>query len=112
MKIRKRWAVLIHTAFAPLTHYRYSEFEDLHQKLVQTFPHAVSSMPQFPPKSVICKSRVLITTPPAQRASIAPVDTNVRKLARFRPRFLERRRLSLNYFLKFVSLILALANID
>jgi hypothetical protein len=34
---------------------RYSEFEDLHQKLVQTFPHAGSSMPQFPPKSVICK---------------------------------------------------------
>jgi len=35
---------------------RYSEFEDLHQKLLQTFPHAASSMPQFPPKSVICKS--------------------------------------------------------
>jgi hypothetical protein len=34
---------------------RYSEFEDLYQKLVQTFPHAVGSMPQFPPKSVICK---------------------------------------------------------
>jgi hypothetical protein len=46
-----------------LTRTRYSEFEDLHQKLVQTFPHAVSSMPQFPPKSVICKSHALVATP-------------------------------------------------
>ncbi|KAF2831105.1 PX-domain-containing protein [Ophiobolus disseminans] len=56
---------------------RYSEFEDLHQKLVQTFPHAVSSMPQFPPKSVI---------------------------SRFRPRFLERRKQALSYFLNCILL--------
>ncbi|KAH3909142.1 hypothetical protein HBH56_168740 [Parastagonospora nodorum] len=56
---------------------RYSEFEDLHQKLVQTFPHAVSSMPQFPPKSVI---------------------------SRFRPRFLERRKNGLNYWLNCILL--------
>ncbi|KAF1912660.1 Phox homologous domain-containing protein [Ampelomyces quisqualis] len=56
---------------------RYSEFEDLHQKLVQTFPYAVSSMPQFPPKSVI---------------------------SRFRPRFLERRKLSLGHWLNCVLL--------
>lgn len=57
MKIRKRWAdghqyLLV----AVLMRHRYSEFEDLHQRLVQTFPHAATSMPQFPPKSVICKS--------------------------------------------------------
>ncbi|KAF1360646.1 PX domain protein [Lizonia empirigonia] len=56
---------------------RYSEFEDLHQKLVQTFPHAVGSMPQFPPKSVV---------------------------SRFRPRFLERRKQGLSYFLNCVLL--------
>jgi hypothetical protein len=60
MKIRKRWAASKTTRHvASLTVSRYSEFEDLHQKLVQTFPHALSSMPQFPPKSVICKSRAL-----------------------------------------------------
>ncbi|KAF2030082.1 PX-domain-containing protein [Setomelanomma holmii] len=56
---------------------RYSEFEDLHQKLVQTFPHAVASMPQFPPKSVI---------------------------SRFRPRFLEKRKQGLSYFLNCILL--------
>ncbi|KAH6638156.1 PX domain-containing protein [Boeremia exigua] len=56
---------------------RYSEFEDLHQKLVKTFPHAVGSMPQFPPKSVV---------------------------SRFRPRFLERRKQGLSYFLNCVLL--------
>ena len=52
---------------------RYSEFEELRAKLVQSFPHAVGSMPQFPPKSVVCKSatctrscRRMLT---AQRAS-------------------------------------------
>ncbi|KAF1932201.1 Phox-like protein [Didymella exigua CBS 183.55] len=56
---------------------RYSEFEDLHQKLLKTFPHAVGSMPQFPPKSVV---------------------------SRFRPRFLERRKQGLSYFLNCVLL--------
>ncbi|XPS70572.1 hypothetical protein M3J09_002783 [Ascochyta lentis] len=56
---------------------RYSEFEDLHQKLVRTFPHAVGSMPQFPPKSVV---------------------------SRFRPRFLERRKQGLSYFLNCILL--------
>jgi hypothetical protein len=117
MKIRKRWVASssqpLH--FAPLTRCRYSEFEDLHQKLVQTFPHAVSSMPQFPPKSIICKSHASLGTPPAQSARIAPVDTNVYELARFRSRFLERRKNSLSFYLKFVSLrvaLEALMNID
>ncbi|UPX11608.1 uncharacterized protein EKO05_0002205 [Ascochyta rabiei] len=56
---------------------RYSEFEDLHQKLVRTFPYAVGSMPQFPPKSVV---------------------------SRFRPRFLERRKQGLSYFLNCILL--------
>ncbi|KAJ4319473.1 hypothetical protein N0V94_003897 [Neodidymelliopsis sp. IMI 364377] len=56
---------------------RYSEFEDLYQKLVRTFPHAVGSMPQFPPKSVV---------------------------SRFRPRFLERRKQGLSYFLNCILL--------
>lgn len=60
MKIRKRCVtcILVFIDAADSVSDRYSEFEDLHQKLVQTFPHAVSSMPQFPPKSVICKSRL------------------------------------------------------
>ncbi|KAF1840386.1 PX domain-containing protein [Cucurbitaria berberidis CBS 394.84] len=56
---------------------RYSEFEDLRAKLVQTFPHAVGSMPQFPPKSVI---------------------------SRFRPRFLEKRKQGLAFFLNCILL--------
>lgn len=56
---------------------RYSEFDELRQRLAQTFPHAESSMPQLPPKSVI---------------------------SRFRPRFLERRKEGLAYFLNCVLL--------
>jgi len=56
---------------------RYSEFEDLRAKLVQTFPHATGSMPQFPPKSVV---------------------------SRFRPRFLERRKQGLSHYLNCILL--------
>ncbi|KAL6159913.1 hypothetical protein ACJQWK_06105 [Exserohilum turcicum] len=56
---------------------RYSEFDELHAKLLQTFPLAAGSLPQFPPKSVI---------------------------SRFRPRFLERRKQALSYFLNCVLL--------
>jgi hypothetical protein len=49
-----------HLVMHVLIVFRYSEFEDLHTKLLQTFPHAAGSMPQFPPKSVICKSHVLM----------------------------------------------------
>lgn len=54
---------------------RFSEFDDLRQKLLQTFPNSEGAMPPLPPKSVISK---------------------------FRPRFLENRRVGLQYFLKFV----------
>ncbi len=33
---------------------RYSEFDQLRQKLVQTFPNSAAAMPQLPPKSIIC----------------------------------------------------------
>ena len=34
---------------------RYSEFYDLRQKLLTTFPNSTGSMPPFPRKSLICK---------------------------------------------------------
>ena len=33
---------------------RYSEFCDLRNKLLVTFPHAGAAMPPLPPKSMIC----------------------------------------------------------
>jgi hypothetical protein len=56
---------------------RYSEFDELRRKLERTFPHAGVAMPPLPPKSVI---------------------------SRFRPRFLERRKAGLAYFLNCVLL--------
>lgn len=52
---------------------RYSEFDDLRQRLVQTFPGFEAAVPVLPPKSVI---------------------------SNFRPKFLEKRRAGLQYFLK------------
>lgn len=52
---------------------RYSEFDDLRDKLLQTFPNSTAAMPPLPRKSVISK---------------------------FRPKFLEDRRTKLQYFLK------------
>lgn len=54
---------------------RYSEFDDFRYRLVQTFPGFEAAVPALPPKSVISK---------------------------FRPRFLEKRRAGLQYFLKCV----------
>lgn len=34
---------------------RYSEFHELRQKLLVTFPKSEGAMPPFPPKSVICR---------------------------------------------------------
>jgi len=56
---------------------RYSEFDDLRGKLLQTFPNSEAAMPPLPPKSVISK---------------------------FRPRFLEHRRVGLSYFLNCILL--------
>ncbi|SPQ17821.1 9eda1d02-97a9-46ea-99e0-76b6f4f05b7b [Thermothielavioides terrestris] len=52
---------------------RYSEFDEFRQRLVQTFPNFEAAVPALPPKSV---------------------------LKRFQPRFLEKRRAGLQYFLK------------
>ncbi|OOO13089.1 hypothetical protein COH20_003408 [Aspergillus flavus] len=55
----------------------YSEFDDLRQKLISSFPHAKNALPALPPKSVLFK---------------------------FRPAFLESRRVGLEYFLNCVLL--------
>jgi hypothetical protein len=52
---------------------RYSVFDDLRRRLVLTFPNFEAAVPALPPKSV---------------------------LKRFQPRFLEKRRAGLQYFLK------------
>lgn len=54
---------------------RYSEFDDFRNRLVMSFPGFEAAVPELPPKSVISK---------------------------FRPRFLEKRRAGLQYFLKYV----------
>ncbi|KAL2798125.1 Phox homologous domain-containing protein [Aspergillus keveii] len=56
---------------------RYSEFDDLRTKLVAAFPHAKNALPSLPPKSVLFK---------------------------FRPKFLDSRRIGLEYFLNCVLL--------
>ncbi|KAJ5157643.1 uncharacterized protein N7482_008743 [Penicillium canariense] len=56
---------------------RYSEFDDLRQRLESSFPHARSALPALPPKSVLFK---------------------------FRPKFLESRRVGLEYFLNCILL--------
>ncbi|KAM0335415.1 hypothetical protein ACHAQA_000460 [Verticillium albo-atrum] len=56
---------------------RYSEFDDLREKLMITFPHFEAAVPPLPPKSVISK---------------------------FRPRFLDKRRQGLQYFLNCIML--------
>jgi hypothetical protein len=52
---------------------RYSEFDDFRSQLVLSFPNFEAAVPPLPPKSVISK---------------------------FRPKFLEKRRAGLQYFLK------------
>ncbi|KAK1755085.1 Phox homologous domain-containing protein [Echria macrotheca] len=56
---------------------RYSEFDDLRRRLVQTFPGFDAAVPELPPKNFIAK---------------------------FRPRFLEKRRAGLQYFLNCILL--------
>jgi hypothetical protein len=52
---------------------RYSEFDEFRSRLVQSFPNFEAAVPNLPPKSVISK---------------------------FRPKFLNKRRAGLQYFLK------------
>ncbi|TFB06962.1 PX domain-containing protein YPT35 [Trichoderma ghanense] len=53
---------------------RYSEFDDFRRKLTASFPNFKAAVPELPPKSAIF---------------------------RFRPKFLEKRRAGLQYFLKY-----------
>lgn len=56
---------------------RYAEFDALRQHLIMTFPLSEASMPPLPPKGVVSK---------------------------FRPKFLEQRRVGLQYFLNCIIL--------
>ncbi|KAI2601910.1 Phox-like protein [Hypoxylon sp. NC1633] len=56
---------------------RYSEFDDFRWRLIRTFPSFEAAVPELPPKSIISK---------------------------FRPRFLEKRRAGLQYFLNCILL--------
>lgn len=69
------WNIRVQTLQGPYMNIRkrYSEFDDFRRVLVQTFPGFEAAVPVLPPKSVI---------------------------SRFRPRFLEKRRAGLQYFLK------------
>lgn len=56
---------------------RYSEFDELRRQLIQSFPSFEAAVPVLPPKSIV---------------------------SRFRPRFLEKRRVGLQYFLNCIML--------
>ncbi|KAJ5140509.1 hypothetical protein N7448_003917 [Penicillium atrosanguineum] len=73
------WNCTVHTLDGGpmVVRLRYSEFDELRQRLVSSFPHARSALPALPPKSV---------------------------LFRFRPTFLENRRVGLEYFLNCILL--------
>lgn len=55
---------------------RYSEFDTLRRNLLMTFPLSEASMPPLPPKGVVSK---------------------------FRPKFLDQRRVGLQYFFKYAE---------
>lgn len=73
------WNCTIHTLDGGpiVARMRYSEFDDLRQRLEASFPHARSALPALPPKSVLFKLRA---------------------------KFLESRRVGLEYFLNCVLL--------
>lgn len=74
--------------------HRYSEFDDLRQKLLLAFPKSKHALPPLPPKSVLCK---------CCNPVVPEVLTNASWTVKFRPSFLEKRRERLEYFFKFVS---------
>lgn len=60
--VRKRSAAIIDLAPAPryysyqllIRENRYSEFDELRERLIETFPRSRVSIPTLPPKSVVC----------------------------------------------------------
>lgn len=73
------WIIKVETLTGSYMHIRkrYSEFDDFRNNLIQSFPDFEAALPPLPPKSVISK---------------------------FRPRFLDKRRAGLQYFLHCVLL--------
>ncbi|KAJ4416221.1 hypothetical protein N0V82_006893 [Gnomoniopsis sp. IMI 355080] len=73
------WNIRVQTLQGPYMNIRkrYSEFDDFRRDLIRTFPSFEAAVPVLPPKSVI---------------------------SRFRPRFLEKRRAGLQYFLNCILL--------
>ncbi|KUI70349.1 PX domain-containing protein YPT35 [Cytospora mali] len=73
------WNIRVETLSGPFMNIRkrYSEFDDFRHQLIRTFPNFEAAVPALPPKSVISK---------------------------FRPRFLEKRRAGLQYFLNCILL--------
>ena len=74
---------------------RYSEFDRLRKNIVRTFPQSEGSLPPLPPKSIICKFFDVLKR--GKRAHLTAVIP-----AKFQPKFLEKRRQGLSYFLRFV----------
>lgn len=72
---------------------RYSEFDDLRRKLLMTFPNSGGAMPPLPPKSLFCELQL------ALQAFWSGLTFGA---DRFRPSFLEKRRVGLAYFLKYL----------
>ncbi|ELR10017.1 PX domain-containing protein ypt35 [Pseudogymnoascus destructans] len=73
------WNITIETLSGSKIHLRkrYSEFDTLRRNLLMTFPLSEASMPPLPPKGVVSK---------------------------FRPKFLDQRRIGLQYFLNCILL--------
>ncbi|KAK0667742.1 Phox homologous domain-containing protein [Cercophora samala] len=73
------WNISVETLEGPRINIRkrYSEFDDLRKKLIVTFPGFEAAVPELPPKSMV---------------------------KRFKPKFLEKRRGGLQYFLNCILL--------
>ncbi|KAK4204044.1 Phox homologous domain-containing protein [Triangularia verruculosa] len=73
------WNISVETLEGPRINIRkrYSEFDDLRKKLIMTFPGFEAAVPELPPKSI---------------------------MKRFQPKFLEKRRGGLQYFLNCILL--------
>jgi len=72
---------------------RYSEFDALREQLINAFPHSIEAIPPLPRKSVICKSL---------NRAYGVSSSLLSLIARFRPRFLDKRKIGLSHFLRFV----------